>query len=237
MAASIARTGRPRIRPLTRAGCGFPAVSCRGRDKAAPMDSFLLGLSLGLGAGIAPGPLLALVIRTTLQDGVAAGIRVALSPLITDAPIILLAVVLAASLPDAVLGVLGIAGGAFVIWLGVEALRESPAPAEAAAGAAAPQRDLLRGALTNALSPHPWVFWITVGAPILAQGDAADAVLFLVAFYLLLIGTKVALALTVGAGRDRLMQGRGYVVLLRASAVLLLATGALLAVEGVRTLS
>ena len=201
------------------------------------MDSFLLGLSLGLGAGIAPGPLLALVIRSTLQDGVAAGIRMALSPLITDAPIILLAVVLAASLPDAVLGVLGIAGGAFVIWLGVEALRESPALAEAAAGAAAPQRDLLRGALTNALSPHPWVFWITVGAPILAQGDATDAVLFLAAFYLLLIGTKVALALTVGAGRDRLMQGRGYVVLLRASALLLLATGAVLATEGVRALS
>jgi len=201
------------------------------------LDSFLLGLSLGLGAGIAPGPLLALVIRSTLQDGVAAGIRMALSPLITDAPIILLAVVLAASLPDAVLGVLGIAGGAFVIWLGVEALRESPAPAEAAAGAAAPQKDLLRGALTNALSPHPWVFWITVGAPILAQGDAGDAVLFLAAFYLLLIGTKVALALTVGAGRDRLMQGRGYVVLLRAFALLLLTTGAVLAVEGVRALS
>ena len=201
------------------------------------MDSFLLGLSLGLGAGIAPGPLLALVIRTTLQDGVAAGIRMALSPLLTDAPIILLAVVLAASLPEAALGVLGIAGGAFVIWLGVEALRESPAPAEAAAGAAAPQRDLLRGALTNALSPHPWVFWITVGAPILAQGDATDAVLFLAAFYLLLISTKVALALTVGAGRDRLMQGRGYVVLLRASALLLLATGTVLAVEGVRALS
>ena len=211
---------------------GFPY-----RDNAAPMDSFLLGLSLGLGAGIAPGPLLALVIRSTLQDGVAAGIRVALSPLITDAPIILLAIVLAASLPEAVLGILGVAGGAFVIWLGVEALRESPAPAEAAAGAAAPPRDLLRGALTNALSPHPWVFWITVGAPILAQGDAADAVLFLAAFYLLLIGSKVALALTVGAGRDRLMQGRGYVVLLRASALVLLATGVLLAVEGVRALS
>ena len=200
------------------------------------MDSFLLGLSLGLGAGIAPGPLLALVIRTTLQDGVAAGIRMALSPLITDAPIILLAVVLAASLPDAVLGVLGIAGGAFVVWLGIEALRDEPAPAEAAAGAAAPQRDVMRGALTNALSPHPWVFWLTVGAPILAQGTAADAALFLFAFYLLLIGAKVVLALGVGAGRERLMQGRGYVVLLRASAVLLLVTGVLLAYEGVHTL-
>jgi threonine/homoserine/homoserine lactone efflux protein len=201
------------------------------------MDSFLLGLSLGLGAGLAPGPLLALVIRTALQDGAAAGVRVAFSPLVTDVPIILVAVLLAASLPEEVLGALGIAGGAFVVWLGIEALREDPAPAEAAAGAAAPQRDILRGALTNALSPHPWVFWLTVGAPILAKGDATDAALFLAAFYLLLIGAKVVLALGVGAGRERLLQGRGYVLLLRASAVLLLATGVLLAVEGVHTLS
>jgi threonine/homoserine/homoserine lactone efflux protein len=201
------------------------------------MDSFLLGLSLGLGAGLAPGPLLALVIRTALQDGAAAGVRVAFSPLVTDVPIILVAVLLAASLPEEALGALGVAGGAFVVWLGIEALREDPAAAEAAAGAAAPQRDILRGALTNALSPHPWVFWLTVGAPILAQGEAADAALFLAAFYLLLIGAKVVLALGVGAGRERLMQGRGYVLLLRASAVLLLATGVLLAVEGVHTLS
>jgi threonine/homoserine/homoserine lactone efflux protein len=121
-----------------------------------PMDSLFLGLSLGLGAGMAPGPLLALVIRSTLRDGAAAGVRVACSPLLTDVPIILVAVVLAASLPGAALGVLGIAGGAFVIWLGIEALRDEPAQAEMAAGAAAPQRDLLRGAVTNALSPHPW---------------------------------------------------------------------------------
>jgi threonine/homoserine/homoserine lactone efflux protein len=201
------------------------------------MDSLMLGLSLGLGAGLAPGPLLALVIRSTLQDGAAAGIRVALSPLVTDLPIILVAVLVAASLPEEALGALGIAGGAFVIWLGVEALREQPAPAEAAAGAAAPQRDLMRGALTNALSPHPWLFWITVGAPILAQGSVGDATLFLCAFYLLLIGTKVVLALGIGAGRDRIMQGRGYAILLRASALLLLGTGVLLALDGVRALS
>jgi threonine/homoserine/homoserine lactone efflux protein len=201
------------------------------------MDSFLLGLSLGLGAGVAPGPLLALVIRSTLQDGVAAGVRVAFSPLLTDVPIILVAVLLAASLPEAALGLLGIAGGAFVVWLGLEALRDEPAPAEAAAGAAVPQRDLLRGAVTNALSPHPWLFWVTVGAPILAQGGAADAALFLGAFYLLLIGSKVLIAVTLGAGRERLARGRGYAILLRVSAVLLLATGVLLAVEGLAELT
>ena len=200
------------------------------------MDALLLGLSLGLGAGLAPGPLLALVVRTTLQSGMAAGARVAISPLITDVPIVVLAVVLASSLPERALGALGVVGGAFVIWLGVEALRESPVPAEAAIGAASPRRDLLRGALTNALSPHPWVFWITVGAPILAEHGAGGDALFLGAFYLVLIGSKVAVAGLLHAGRGRLVAGRGYAVVLRVSAVLLLVTGVLLAVEGLKTL-
>jgi threonine/homoserine/homoserine lactone efflux protein len=133
-----------------------------------------------------------------------------------------------------VLTALGIVGGGFVIWLGIEALRESPAPTEAAVGAASPQRDILRGALTNVLSPHPWVFWITVGAPILAEQGTGGRVAFLAAFYLLLIGTKVALAAILGVGRDRLVQGRGYALVLRASAVLLLATGAVLVFEAVQ---
>ena len=36
------------------------------------MHQLLLGLSLGLGAGLAPGPLLALAIRSSLERGFAA---------------------------------------------------------------------------------------------------------------------------------------------------------------------
>ena len=197
----------------------------------------VLGLSLGLGAGLAPGPLLALVIRSTLQDGIAAGVRIAFSPLVTDIPIIVLALTLAATLPDTALGALGIAGGGFVLWLGVEALRETPAPAAATTGAPAPHRDILQGALTNALSPHPWVFWITVGAPIIGEHGAGGSALFLGAFYLLLIGTKVTIAAALNAGRDRLLQGRGYPIVLRTSALLLLATGVLLTIEGLQTVA
>ena len=199
------------------------------------MDKLALGFSLGLGAGLAPGPLLALVIRSTLHGGIGAGVRVAFAPLVTDIPIIVLALTLAATLPDDALGALGIAGGGFVLWLGVEALRETSVPAEAPSSAPAPQRDVLQGALVNALSPHPWVFWITVGAPILGEHGAGGSALFLGAFYLLLIGTKVAIAGALNAGRDRLVQGRGYVIALRTSALLLLATGALLTIDGLQT--
>jgi threonine/homoserine/homoserine lactone efflux protein len=198
------------------------------------VDILALGLSLGLGAGLAPGPLLALVIRSTLNDGVAAGVRVAFSPLVTDIPIIVLALTLAATLPDTALGALGIAGGGFVVWLGVEALRQTPAPAEMPTAA---QRDLLRGAITNALSPHPWVFWITVGAPILGEHGAGGSALFLGAFYLLLIGTKVAIAGALNAGRHRLLQGRGYAIVLHTSTLLLLATGAVLIIDGLQTVT
>jgi threonine/homoserine/homoserine lactone efflux protein len=199
------------------------------------VHALLLGLSLGLGAGLAPGPMLALVIRSTLEAGFAAGARVALSPLITDLPIIVVAVALAGELPHGALGVLGVAGGTFVLWLGIEALREQPAPVEAVAGAAVADGALRRGALTNLLNPHPWVFWVAVGAPILGERDAGDALLFLVAFYALLIGTKVVVAAALGAGRERLLRGRGYHLALRGSGLILLAAGVLLIAESVRS--
>ena len=54
------------------------------------------------------------------------------------------------------------------------------------------------------------------------------------AFYLLLIGTKVAVAAILNAGRASLFEGRGYALALRASALLLLATGVALAIEGLQ---
>ncbi|MBI5107047.1 MAG: LysE family transporter [Solirubrobacterales bacterium] len=194
------------------------------------MDALVLGLTLGLGAGLAPGPLLALVIRTSLERGFAAGARVAVAPLITDVPIVLASVLLAASLPDAALGVLGIAGGLFVCWLGVEAVRATPEPGPSGGG------ELRRGVLLNVLSPHPWIFWVTVGAPILADQDAAGAAVFLATFYALLVGTKVVIAALLAVGRERLLRGRGFALAVRGSGVLLLAAGVLLAVEGVRLL-
>jgi threonine/homoserine/homoserine lactone efflux protein len=145
---------------------------------------------------------MALVVAASLERGFGAGARVASAPLLTDAPIVALSVLVLSRLPEAVLAGLSFAGAAFVLVLAVDALR--PAPAEAPPPSAA--RDLRRGAAVNALSPHPWLFWIAVGGPLLvgaADRDAALAVAFLAAFYALLIGTKVVLAALVAAGRNR----------------------------------
>jgi threonine/homoserine/homoserine lactone efflux protein len=57
------------------------------------MAVFLIaGIILGFSAGFSPGPLLTLVISQTLKHGVKEGIKVAFAPLVTDLPIIFLAV-------------------------------------------------------------------------------------------------------------------------------------------------
>ena len=164
------------------------------------MWTFLgLGVSMGLSAGLSPGPLMALVITASLRSGLAGGLRVALAPLLTDVPIITLAVLIADRLPPAALRWVGVVGGLVVIWMGIEILR-SARTAHLPDGAQAdvdPRRELWRGAVVNALNPHPYLFWATVGGPTLVRGWHESpwlALAFLLPFYLLLVGSKMALA-------------------------------------------
>lgn len=190
------------------------------------MWTFLgVGLSMGLSAGISPGPLLALVITASVRSGLRGGLLVALAPLVTDTPIIALSVLLAGRLPAAALRWLGTAGGLFVIWMGVEALR-SAGKAILPGGAPAsgnPRRELGRGVLVNALNPHPYLFWATVGGPALVAGwrmSPGHALAFLAPFYCMLVGTKIVLAFLVSrqAGKlslawyRRLLAGSGLMM-------------------------
>ena len=52
------------------------------------------GTLLGLASGFAPGPLLVLVVAETLRHDVRAGIKVAIAPLITDVPIIVVSLLI-----------------------------------------------------------------------------------------------------------------------------------------------
>jgi threonine/homoserine/homoserine lactone efflux protein len=200
------------------------------------MELLLAGLALGAGAGLAPGPLQALVISVALSRGFAAGARVAASPLLSDVIVIVVSLLVLRSIPDRAVAVLGVVGGLFVVWLGIEALRD--AAAEVEAGPRTGTGSLLRGALVNLLSPHPWIFWLTVGGPLLVAAwaeSAASALAFLLGFYLLLVGSKVVLAAVVAGGRRRLSPTALRRAHLAAGALLLL-TGVVVAAQFARAL-
>ena len=169
------------------------------------------GVVLGLSSGFAPGPLLALVIAQTLRYGPREGIKISIAPLITDAPIIALSVFLVSRFAaiQAVLGAISLAGGLFVLYLAWETFRaEDPSAGEANDTPGS----IGRGIAVNALSPHPYLFWITVGSPVIIRSyseSPVSAILFILSFLVCLIGAKVIIALLVSRSK-KILTGKAY---------------------------
>lgn len=180
------------------------------------MEFLTIGIILGLSAGITPGPLLTLVVSETLRHGMRAGFLVALAPLITDLPIILLTFYLSAQLGHSgtLLGLISLAGGTFVMWMGVSGLRFKSVPQDI--GQDVP-RSLSKGIVTNVLSPYPYIFWLTVGMPIVTRAmetHMAMPLIFLGSFYICIVGAKFVLAIMVGQSKT-FLQGKLYVYTMR----------------------
>lgn len=204
----------------------------------------LLGISYGFAAGISPGPLLGLVITQTLQRGWRAGNLVALAPLCSDLPIVVLAVLLESRLPPTAFAWLGIIGGLFVLYLSIDTIRTALKNVDGEQIALENTKGnmtavLWRATITNALNPHPYLFWGTVGAQVLVRIAQANGVLggavFLLGFYALLVGAKLLLAFLVSRSKGWL-QGQAYRTVLIISGVLLLGLGVILLSEGIRGL-
>ncbi len=200
-------------------------------DLSPAFSLALSGAGLGLASGLSPGPLMALVLAQTLAHGPREGIKVAAAPLLTDAPIILLALAVAdaASGRSALLGGITLAGCAFLLHCAAGCLRWRP-PADSGQGSASPG-SLKKGVLANLLNPAPYLFWTTVGAPLLTRAGETGwggVAAFLGAFSLSIVGSKAALALLTGR-YGPLLGSRGYARLMRGLGVMLLAYAALFA--------
>ena len=154
-------------------------------DPALILRAVGTGLLFGASAGLAPGPLLALVVAESVRGGTGRGIRVAAAPLLTDTPIVIGSVLLVGALAGGtglLLGAVALAGSLFVLHLARETWTTAGIPEPGASGSANPW---LRGMAVNLLSPHPYLFWLTVGAPTVvavAAGGAAPVAAFLIAF-------------------------------------------------------
>lgn len=198
----------------------------------------LTGTLLGLSAGLAPGPLLTLVIGESLQHGSRAGVKVALAPLLTDLPVvgITLLAVQQFSRFNPLLAAISWLGGLLVLSLGYRTFRTQGLVLPTAAPAT--DRALLKGVAVNLCSPHPWLFWFTVGGPLLlkAGGESLPAAVgFVATFYLMLVGAKLVLAQLVGRWRE-LLRGRGYLLTMRFLGLLLMGFALLLFRDGYQLL-
>ena len=182
-----------------------------------------LGIVFGLAAGISPGPLFALVISETLRHGKREGIKVALVPLLTDIPIVILTLFVLSKLSnsDIALGIIAILGGGFVCYLAYESIRIKGL--EIDIQEQKPQ-SIRKGIFANILNPHPYIFWLTIGATSMQNALHAGItalVAFIVAFYVLLVGSKIGVALIVDKSRD-FLKNKAYIWIMRILGLVLL---------------
>jgi threonine/homoserine/homoserine lactone efflux protein len=198
---------------------------------------FISGVIFGLVAGISPGPLLTLVISETLRHSKKAGIAIALAPLLTDVPIVSVSVFILSKIPhsDFVLGTISIAGALFIGYLAYESI--SLQGIEANVSAVEP-KTLRRGVITNFLSPHPYLFWIAVGAPTILKAyktNFLSVVLFILSFYIFLVGSKIIVALLVDKSKT-FLKSNVYIYTIKLLGVILIILALLFIRDGLNFL-
>jgi threonine/homoserine/homoserine lactone efflux protein len=193
------------------------------------------GAVLGLTAGISPGPLLALVISETLKHNKRTGFKIALTPLISDLPIIIFSLIILSlfACSGIALGVISFMGGVFVTYLGIDCIKTRGLAADTYKTGMNP---LGKGTIVNILNPHPYLFWITVGAPMIMkarQNSIWSVVVFFLAFYFFLVGSKIIVALLVDHSRA-FLKNKTYIWIMRILGIFLLVFAVFFFCEGIK---
>ena len=163
-----------------------------------------VGFLLGTPAGFSPGPMLVLVISESLRNGVRAGAKVAFIPLITDIPLLIFSGIFFTKISNikTLIGLISIIGSVFLFYLGRKSFRIEDSTIQKYYNHKILLKELI---ILNFLNPNPYLFWFTVGAPLMVRSfdqSPISGISFLLGFYIGLVGSKFCLALITGKSRN-----------------------------------
>jgi threonine/homoserine/homoserine lactone efflux protein len=165
----------------------------------------ILGFTLAFAAAVQPGPIQAYLVTQALSHGWRRTLPAAFSPLVSDGPIIALVLLVLSRLPAPLLLALRGAGGVFLLFLALVALRTwRRFDAGSAPAAPSGRQNLLRATLVNLLNPGPYLGWSLVMGPLLLKGwreAPAHGIALLVAFYVTMVATQCGIVLLSASAR------------------------------------
>jgi len=198
----------------------------------------LKGIILGLSAGFSPGPLLALVISETLNHNFKTGARVAIAPLISDTPIILLCFYVLSHFAQSNIILAGISfiGALYILYLGISGFKVKSIIQSTDNSKS---NSLSKGILVNLFNPNPYLFWLTVGTTLMInalKSGISYFLMFLAGFYVCLVGSKLLVAALTGQSKSFII-GKAFIYINRILAVLLILLALVLAVDGYQLLT
>jgi threonine/homoserine/homoserine lactone efflux protein len=172
-------------------------------EPSIPLSAFLLGIALGA----SPGPVQLLLFSEASRGGAGRGLRAMAGANATfGVMLLLLAAGLAALEPSPpFLRTVKVIGGAFLVFLAVDALRENRRPT-VTEDARPGMHPTLRGVVAVLLNPGVYVFLATTGAAVAASAaDAGGRSLAIATMLALLAGVSLmdSAMVLLGAGAHR----------------------------------
>ena len=181
------------------------------------MQFALVAITLGLAAGLKPGPLGIFIIHQTLSRGNRQGFVASLAPFITDGPIILLALYLTLVLKDVSGFIAGVSilGALYLATIAYKILKAPTAINPDGKGVSTSLWDAVK---INFLNPSPYIFWLTIGGSYISMGTHLDAAVFIVFTLLTLSLTKYGVALSIKSLGTRFSPEK-YALLLKSLAL------------------
>ena len=160
----------------------------------------LIGFTFAFAAAIQPGPLQAYLVSQALSQGWRRTWPAAFAPLLSDAPIAILALSALHFAAAGLLSVLQCAGGLFLLYLAALAFKawrtyDSRQRTES-------RGSLFKAAIVNVLNPNPYLGWSLVMGPLFMrawQEAPRYAAALLLGFYATMIATTIGIILLFAA--------------------------------------
>lgn len=163
------------------------------------------GIGFGFAAAAQPGPLQTFLTTQALTKGWRRTLLAAFAPLLSDGFIVPVVLFALSQMPAWVQRFLYLAGGLFVLYLAYGAYMAWRNFDESLPATDMPSRQsLIKAALTNILSPAPYIYWSLVTGPILLAGwhkSSTFGIAFLLGFYVTFVIGLMGIIIVFGAAQ------------------------------------
>ena len=152
------------------------------------MTYLIFGITYAFAAAVQPGPFQAFIISQTLSKGWRSTLPASLAPMLSDAPIITLVLLVLSNVPDIMVNILQLAGGLFLLYLAYGAYKswlsfDENKILQKQSG----QQTLFKAAIVNLLNPNPYIGWSLIMGPLLIEGwreTPANGIALILGFYI-----------------------------------------------------
>ena len=170
------------------------------------MFSYLIfGVSFAFAAAVQPGPLQTYIISQTLKKGWRPTLPAAFAPLISDIPILILALFLLSTMPAGFVNILRIAGGMFLIYLSYKSFKSwQKFDSDKTDFIESEQQTLLNAVFVNLLNPAPYLGWSLIMGPLFLKGwrlAPTNGIALVAGFYFTMVLTLMGIIILFGFAR------------------------------------